>query len=150
MSQKKWIVELSPKERDELNGKINKGRTAAKTILKARILLKADEGALGAGWSDKRIVEALETNHTMVERVRKKLVEEGLEAVFTRKKRRDPPCKPIFDGEAEARLIALSCSKPPEGHAKWSIRLLAEKVVELEIVETVHHNTIGRTLKKIS
>ncbi len=150
MSRKKWIVELGKEERDELTALINKGRTAAWKIKKARILLKSDEGELGPGWSDKRIVTALETNKTMVERVRRKLVEEGMMAVFTRKKRATPPCKPIFDGEAEARLIALSCSKPPKGHAKWSIRLLAEKVVELEIVETVHHNTVARTLKKTS
>lgn len=150
MPKKKWIVELDKEERDELSGMINKGRTAAWKIKKARILLKADEGAFGPGWSDKRIVKALETNRTMVERVRRNLVEEGLDAVFTRKKRRTPPRKAIFDGEKEARLIALSCSEPPQGHAKWSIRLLAEKLVELEIVETVHHNTVGRTLKKIS
>jgi len=150
MPKKKWIVELDKEERDKLNSMINKGRTAARKILKARILLKADTGLFGPGWSDKRIVEALETNHTMVELVRKKLVEEGLEAVFTRKKRSIPPCRPIFDGEAEARLIALACGEPPQGHAKWSIRLLAAKVVELEIVETVHHNTVGRCLKKHS
>jgi hypothetical protein len=150
MSKKKWVVELERKERDELTDMINKGRAAAKKILKARILLKADEGPFGQGWSDKRIIEALETNRPMVERVRKKLAEEGLEAVFARKKRSTPPRKPIFDGEAEAKLIALACSAPPEGHAKWSIRLLADKVVELEIVETVHHNTVGRTLKKTS
>ncbi len=150
MSKKRWIIRLDRQERDELIGMISKGRTAAKKILKARILLKSDEGPLGDGWSDERIAEALETNVTQVARERRKLVEEGMEAVFTRKKRLMPPRKPIFDGEAEAKLIALSCSSPPEGHARWSIRLLAEKVVEMEIVETVHHNTIGRVLKKTS
>ncbi len=148
MSKKKWIVELDEKERNELLAMINKGKTAAWKIKRARILLKADAGVLGPSWSDKRIVVSVETNITMVERVRRKLVEDGFDAVFTRKKRTTAPRKPIFDGEKEARLIALACSKPPEGHARWSIRLLAEKVVELEIVETVHHNTVGRCLKK--
>jgi hypothetical protein len=84
----------------------------------------------------------------MVTRVRRQLVEEGLEAVLARKKRATPPITPIFDGEAQARLIALACSEPPPGHARWSIRLLADKVVELEIVETAHFNTVGRALKK--
>ncbi len=148
MPKKKWIVELDESERDELLAMINKGKAAAWKIKRARILLKADEGPLGPGWKDQQIVEAVETNRTMVERMRRELVEKGFDAVFTRKKRTSPPNKPIFDGEKEARLIALACSTPPEGHARWSIRLLAEKVVELEIVETVHHNTVGRVLKK--
>ena len=148
MPKKKWIVELDESERDELLAMINKGKAAAWKIKRAHILLKADAGKSGPGWKDQQIVEAFETSRTMVERVRRKLVEDGFDAVFTRKKRTTPPNKPIFDGEKEARLIALACSAPPEGHARWSIRLLAEKVVELEIVETVHHNTIGRVLKK--
>jgi hypothetical protein len=84
----------------------------------------------------------------MVARVREKCVSEGVEAVFKRKKRATPPIQPIFDGEAEAKLIALACSKPPEGYARWTMRLLADKVVELEIVEQAHFNTVGRVLKK--
>jgi len=148
MSRKKWAVELSREERDDLSGLINKGKAAARTILKARILLKTDEGPSGGGWTDERIAEALETNVTQIARVRRKLVEQGMAAAFTRKVRRTPPRKPIFDGEAEARLIALACSEPPEGYARWSIRLLAERVVEMEIVETAHFNTVGRALKK--
>ncbi len=148
MSRKKYVVELSSDERAHLDGLISKGKSSAKAILKARILLKADQGPLGPSWTDDRIVEALDTNPSMVTRVRRQLVEEGLEAVLSRKKRATPPITPIFDGEAQARLIALACSEPPAGHARWSIRLLADKVVELEIVEAAHFNTVGRALKK--
>lgn len=148
MSRKKYVVELLSDEREQLNAVISKGKAAAKTILKARILLKADQGPFGEGWTDDRILQALDTNQTMVARVRRQLVEEGLVAVLSRKKRQTPPIQPIFDGEAQARLIALACSEPPEGHARWSIRLLADKVVELGIVEQAHFNTVGRALKK--
>ena len=148
MSNKKWVVELSRDERNELTAFINKGTTAARKILKARILLKADAGPLGGGWTDERIIEALDTNINQVARVRRKFVEEGLKAVFARKMRERPPRQPIFDGEAEAQLITLACSAPPDGHARWTIRMLAEKVVEMEIVETTHFNTVGRVLKK--
>ncbi len=148
MSRKKYVVELSSDERAHLEGLISKGKSSAKAILKARILLKADQGPLGPSWTDDRIVEALDSNPSMVTRVRRQLVEEGLEAVLSRKKRATPPIAPIFDGEAQARLIALACSEPPAGHARWSIRLLADKVVELEIVEAAHFNTVGRALKK--
>ncbi len=116
--------------------------------MKARIVLKADQGALGEGWTDDRICQALETNESMVARARRQLVEEGVAAVLARKKRETPPIQPIFDGEAQARLTALACSTPPPGHARWSIRLLADKVVELKIVDHAHFNTVGRALKK--
>ena len=121
--------------------------SSAARLLKARILLKADVSEAGQGWSDSRIVEALETSVSMVYRVRKQWVEEGLETVLSRK----PPARPsvprIFDGEKEARLIALACSKPPEGHARWSLRLLESKV-EFGIVEAASDSTIQRVLKK--
>ena len=148
MSRKKYVVELSSDEREYLEALMSKGKSSAKAILKARILLKADQGPLGACWTDDRIVEALDSNPSMVTRVRRQLVEEGLAAVLARKRRATPPITPIFDGEAQARLIALACSEPPAGHARWSIRLLADKVVELEIVEAAHFNTVGRALKK--
>jgi hypothetical protein len=148
MAAKKYIVELDAEERERLNALVSKGKAPAKTILKARILLKADQGEDGPAWLDARIVEALDTNLTMVMRVREKLVSEGLDAVLTRKKRETPPVEPIFDGEAQAKLIALACSKPPQGHARWTIRLLAEHVVERKIVDAAHFNTVGRALKK--
>ena len=148
MAAKKFIVELVSKERERLNALISKGKAPAKTILKARILLKADAGEGGPGWLDAEIVEALDTNLTMVSRVREGLVTEGLDAVLTRKKRETPPTPAIFDGERQAKLTALACSQPPEGHARWTIRLLAQHVVERRIVPAAHFNTVGRALKK--
>ncbi|KAB2851018.1 MAG: IS630 family transposase [Hyphomicrobiaceae bacterium] len=148
MPAKKFVVELAAAEREGLTALISKGKAPAKTILKARILLKADQAEGGPGWFDAEIVEALDTNLTMVSRTREKLVCEGLEAVLTRKKRETPPTPPIFDGEAQAKLTALACSEPPPGHARWTIRLLAEHVVERKIVPAAHFNTVGRALKK--
>ena len=148
MPAKKFIVELNADERERLNVLISKGKASAKTILKARILLKADQGAEGEGWTDAEICKALDTNVSMVTRVREKLVSEGLDAVLTRKQRETPPVEPIFDGKKQAQLTALACTEPPEGHARWTLRLLAEKVVELEIVASAHFNTVGRALKK--
>ena len=148
MANKKFIVKLDADERTRLNDLISKGKAAAKTILKARILHKADQGEAGCGWSDEAIAKALDTNVTMVERVRAKLVEEGLDATLARKKRQTPPIAPIFDGAAQAQLVALACSAPPEGFARWTIRLLAEKVVERQIVPAAHFNTVNRALKK--
>jgi hypothetical protein len=113
-----------------------------------QILLKADVGEAVEGWSDSRIIEALGTSMSMVCRVRKQLVEEGFEAVLSRKQRAMPAVPKIFDGEKEAKLIALACSAPPEGRVRWTLRLLEEKVVELNIVDKASDNTIGRVLKK--
>jgi hypothetical protein len=148
MANKKYAVKLSGEERAQLTGLISKGKTAAKTVLKARILLKADQGEAGEGWADEKICEALDTNVSMVSRVRETFVIQGLDAVLTRKQRETPPIAPIFDGERQAQLIALACSEPPEGYAHWTIRLLAEHVIERKIVKTAHFNTVGRALKK--
>jgi hypothetical protein len=148
MPAKKYVVELDAAERERLNALISKGKAPAKTILKARILLKADQSEDSPGWHDAEIVEALDTNLNMVMRVRETFVTKGLDAVLSRKKRLTPPTPPIFDGEAQARLTALACSEPPPGHARWTIRLLAEHVVERKIVPAAHYNTVGRALKK--
>ena len=148
ISVKRYVVKLSGEEREHLAALLGKGKSAARRLLKARILLKADVSEGGEGWSDSRIVEALETNPSMVYRVRKQLVEEGFEAVLSRKPRATPAVPRIFDGEKEARLIALACSTPPKGRARWTLRLLEHKVVELGIVERASDSTIGRTLKK--
>ena len=150
MPAKKFVVELDADERERLNALISKGKASAKTILKARILLKADQADGGPRWLDAQIVEALDTNLTMVSRTREKMVLEGLDAVLTRKKRETPPTPAIFDGEAQAKLTALACSQPPPGHARWTIRLLAEHVVERRIVPAAHFNTVGRALKKMN
>ena len=121
---KRYVVRLSAEEREQLEALIRKGKSPAQRLLKARILLKADVSEAGDGWSDSRIMAALETSASMVYRVRKQLVEEGLEAVLSRKQRATPAIAPIFDGEKEAKLIALACSKPPKGRARWTLRLL--------------------------
>jgi Homeodomain-like domain len=149
-SVKKYIVRLTAEEREQLQALIGKGKSPAKRLLKARILLKADVSDGGEGWSDSRIIEALETSPSMVYRVRRQLVEEGFEAVLSRKQRATPAVAPIFDGEKEAKLIALACSKPPKGYARWSLRLLEDKVVELNIVARASDSTICRVLKKHS
>jgi hypothetical protein len=143
MVNKKFVVKLSGEERERLREVISRGKAKAKNILKARILLKADQG-----WADAEICRALDTNISMVARVRETLVTEGLDALLTRKKRETPPIEPIFDGKRQAQLIALACSKPPAGRARWTIRLLAEHVVERKIVESAHFNTVARALKK--
>ncbi len=165
ISVKKYVVRLSGEDRERLETLIRKGKSPARRVLKARILLKADvseagkgwsdnriiealETEAGKGWSDNRIIEALETSPSMVYRVRKQLVEEGFEAVLSRKPRAMPAVARIFDGEKEAKLIALACSKPPKGRARWTLRLLENKVVELGIVDRASDSTIGRALKK--
>jgi len=147
---KKYGVRLSAEERAELETLIRKGKSPARRLLKARILLKADVSDAGEGWSDSRIIKALDTSASMVYRVRKQLVEEGFAAVLRRKQRAMPAVAPIFDGEKEAKLIALACSKPPQGRARWTLRLLEKKVVELAIVDRASDSTIGRVLKKHS
>lgn len=126
IAAKKYVVKLDEAERNRLQSLISKGKSPAKRLLKARILLKADASEPGEGWSDGRIVEALDTNMSMVTRVRQQFVEEGLEAVLSRKQRATPARTPIFDGEKQARLTALACSTPPAGHGRWTLRLLED------------------------
>jgi hypothetical protein len=148
ISVKKYVVRLSSEERERLGALVRKGKSSARRLLKARILLKADVSEGGDGWSDSRIIEALETSPSMVYRARKQLVEEGFDAVLSRKQRAMPAVERIFDGEKEAKLLALACSKPPKGRVRWTLRLLENKVVELDIVDRASDSTIGRVLKK--
>jgi Homeodomain-like domain len=145
---KKYVVRLSAQEREQLEALVRKGKGPARRLLKARILLKADVSEGGPGWSDSKIIVALDTSASMLYRVRKQLVEEGFEMVLSRKQRATPAVARIFDGEKEAKLIALACSKPPKGRARWTLRLLENKVVELGIVDRASDSTIHRTLKK--
>src|SRR3974377_312141 len=145
---KRYVVRLNAEEREQLQALVRKGKGPARQVLKARILLKADVSEGGAGWSDSKIIAALETSASMLYRVRKQLAEEGFEAVLSRKQRATPAVARIFDDEKRAKLIALACSKPPKGRARWTLRLLENKVVELGIVERASDSTIGRTLKK--
>jgi transposase len=147
---KKYIVKLSDEERDRLNTLIHKGKHRAGLLVRARILLKADAAETGEAWSDREIATALDTSVNTVARTRQQLVEEGLEAVLTRKHSPASARPRIFDGASEAKLIALACSDPPKGRVRWTLKLLESAVVELNIVDRASDNTIGRTLKKHS
>jgi poly-gamma-glutamate capsule biosynthesis protein CapA/YwtB (metallophosphatase superfamily) len=145
---KKYIVKLSAEERNRLDVLIQRGKAPARRLLKARILLKADASTAGEAWSDSRIAAALDTSIDTISRTRQQLVEEGLDAALTRKHSPNSARRRIFDGAAEAKLIALACSPPPKGRKRWTLTLLETAVVELNIVERASDNTIGRTLKK--
>jgi hypothetical protein len=146
---KKYVVKLSAEERERLEALVRAGKSPAQLLTRARILLKADASEAGEGWSDSAISEALDTSINNIGRLRRQLVEEGFETTLSRKYNPNSARPRIFDGAAEAKLIALTCSPAPEGFARWSLRLLEEKVVELNIVEKASDNTIGRTLKKM-
>lgn len=146
---KRYVVTLTAEERCALQGLIAAGKASARKLTHARILLKADRVPEGPGWNDEEIAEGLEVGHATVERVRQQFVEEGLEAALERRKpRRDYRRK--LDGDAEAHLIALACGAAPEGRARWTLRLLGERMVALEYVDTISHETVRRTLKKTS
>lgn len=149
MSQKIYVVELATEERAELKQLVSKGKAAAHKRRHAQILLKADAGPLGAGWTDGKIAEALEVSPSTVRNVRQRLVEDGLEAALNRQKqqRRKPP---VIDGRVEARLVAISCGPPPKGRVRWTLNLLADQLVELKIVDSVSHETVRQALKKTS
>src|SRR5580704_2835662 len=145
---KKYKVTLTDDERNSLQELIAVGKAAAMKLTHARILLKADAAPGGPAWTDARIAEALEVHVTMVERLRERFVELGLEDALGRKKQDRPSRERTLDGKAEARLIALACSEPPQGRVRWTLRLLADKLVEFEIMDTVSTETVRRTLKK--
>ena len=145
---KKYVVKLSSEERERLETLVRSGKHPARKLTRARILLKADASDAGEAWSDSRIAVALDTALSTIAQVRQQLVEEGVDSVLTPKRSPASARKRIFDGAAEAKLTALACSEPPKGRARWTLRLLEDKVVELNIVARVSDNTIGRTLKK--
>jgi transposase len=145
---KKYIVTLTDEERALLEELIGKGKAAARKLTHARILLKADVSADGPGWSDQQISTALEVSAGTVQRIRQLFVEEGLAAALTPRASR---CPRVFklDGAGEAHLIALACSQPPAGQARWTLRLLAAQCVELAYVDTISHETVRQVLKKV-
>jgi hypothetical protein len=145
---KKYKVTLTAEERNSLQGLITASKTMTKKSIQARILLKADAAPGGPAWADARIAEALEVNVRTIERLRERFVEQGLDTALGRKKQDRPSRLRTLDGKAEARLIALACSAPPQGRARWTLRLLADKLVELEIVDMVSTETVRRALKK--
>jgi transposase len=148
-SMKKYVVKLSEQEREQLQEVISKGKSSARKLLHARILLKADASEQGPSWKDEQISEALEVSVSTIERVRRQFVEEGPEAAISR--RPGSGYRELkIDGEREAHLVALACSKAPSGQGRWTLRLLAQKMVELEYIEQVSYETVRRTLKKMN
>jgi len=145
--KKKYIVTLTDEERGVLRELISAGKASARKLTHARILLKADDSEDGPGWNDGAISQAVDVGRATVERVRKRFVEEGLEAALVRRMPRREYRRKL-DGDAEAHLIAVACSEPPEGRARWTLRLLAQQMVALEYVETVSHETVRELLKK--
>jgi transposase len=145
--KKKYIVTLTKEERQMLQVMLSRGKAAARRLMRARILLKADVSPGGPEWNDDQIAEGLEVGRATVERVRKEFVEEGLEAALERRKPRRQYLHTL-DGDGEAHLIALACGQAPEGRSRWTLRLLADRMVALEYVEQVSYQTVRRTLKK--
>jgi hypothetical protein len=145
--QKKYIVRLSEDERFELREVIKKLKGSSQKVRRAQILLKAD--VEGANWTDQRIAEAFGCRTKTVENIRQRLVEKGFEETLNGSARLSPPTEKLLDGEQEARIIALRLGAPPKGYANWSLRLLSRKVVELGIADSISHETIRRTLKKM-
>lgn len=144
--QKKYIVRLTDEERKILREVVKKLKGTSQKVRRAQVLLKAD--ADGPNWTDKKIAEALSCRTKTVENIRQRLVTEGFEITLNGKQRERPPRQKVLDGEQEAKVIALRLGEPPKGFANWSLRLLADQVVELGIVESVSHETLRKTLKK--
>jgi transposase len=146
--RKVYRVSLTADERAALGALIRGGRASALRLARARILLKADQGDDGPAWSDAAVAAALDVAENTVANVRQRFVERGLDGALTRKPQ-DRPSKPrTLDGRAEARLVALACSEPPAGRARWTLQLLADRLVALRVVETISADTVGRALKK--
>jgi len=144
--RKKYVVRLSEEERQQLTGIVKKFKGTSQKVRRAQILLKAD--AEGPGWTDQQIADAFGCRRQTVENVRQRLVERGFEQALNGLKRAQPPTPKLLDGEQEAKLIALRLGPPPAGYANWTLRLLANRIVALEIVPSISHETVRRTLKK--
>jgi transposase len=151
---KKYIVKLTEEERTELTrvagGKQGKQNIAAWKVLRAKVLLKCDQGSFGPRWTDERLAAAFDLSVRCLEKWRQRAVEEGPLAVLERKPRLTPPTPSKLDGVGEAQLTKLACSVPPQGRSRWTLRLLAERLVELEMVESISHEAVRRVLKKAS
>jgi len=147
---KRYVVRLEAEEREQLQRRVSVGKGAAARLMRARVLLQADQSERGPGWTDALIAEGLGVTTRTLEHLRRRFVEEGLEAALSRK----PPCRPSkerrLDGAKEAKLVAICCSRPPEGRRRWTLSLLADRLVELNIVESIGRETVRRTLKKTS
>ena len=148
MPKLKYHVCLSPEERKTLIDLVSKGSASAKAIMHANVLLTADENSVNGRKSEVEIAEFFHVNQQTVHAIRQRYSEQGLDAAIGRKKRETPPVEPKITGDIEAKIIALSCSTPPNGRSKWSLRLLADKAVELQYIDSISHEAVGRLLKK--
>ena len=148
MPAKRFIVTLTADERERLTALSRAGKQSARAITRARILLLTDQGEHGPGWEDRRVTDALGCGHRTVERIRERFVTDGIDAALTAKARARPPREPVLDGAAEARLIALACSATPDGRKAWTLRMLADKLVELEIVDAICPEAVRQTLQR--
>ncbi|OHE27546.1 MAG: transposase [Syntrophobacterales bacterium RIFOXYC2_FULL_60_23] len=146
--KKVFVVRLTETERSELDGLVRKGKASALTIARARILLKADQGKDGEAQTDGQVAEAVSVAAKTVFNVRRRWVEEGLEAALRRKKQDCPSRSRKLDGAAEAKLVATCCGPAPQGRARWTLRMLADKLVELQVVDSISPETVRSTLKK--
>ncbi len=146
----KYIVELTSEEQKELGQLVSKGKAAARKITHARVLLQSNASKDGPAWTDKQISQAFGVHTNTIHGIRRRFVEHGLQAALERKKQDHLSRKRVVDGDVEAHLIALRCGDPPEGRNQWTLRLLADKLVELEIVPSICHETVRKTLKKTS
>jgi hypothetical protein len=147
---KKYVVKLTPEEREELSRITRSRRVAGWKVQRAHAMLKCDQGPAGPGWSDEKVADAFGCTTRSLESWRKQVVEGGLASLLERKPRDKPARMPKLDGEKVARLTKLACSQSPKGHNRWTLRLLAEKLVELEIVDSISYETVRRGLKKTS
>lgn len=145
---KRYLVKLDMDERKELAQLVKKEKTAAKKRTHAQVLLLADCGREGPGWTDEAVAEACQVTIRTVENIRKRLVLEGLEAALNRKRQVRLSRQRILDGEKEAKVVAMCCGARPAGHARWTLRLLADRIVELDIAESISHETVRQCLKK--
>ncbi len=149
MPKKRYLVTLTAEERQQLHALVTKGKAAAYKRRHAQVLLKADQSEHGPSWTDAEIARALDVHASTIERLRQRFVEEGLDPCLQRQEQWRRKARKL-DGAAEARLTALACSDPPEGRQRWTLRLLADELVALEVVDTICPETVRRTLKKTS
>jgi len=147
---KKYVVRLEAGERERLEKLVSVGKAAARKLTHARIRLQADESEGGPGWANRQIGEGLSVGIRTIEGLRQRFVEQGLEAALERKKRAEPPVPRKLDGEQEARLVAVCCSQAPEGRRRWTLHLLADRLVELRIIDSISYETVRQTLLKTS
>ncbi len=149
MPKKKYIVTLTEEERNSLEQLVRKGKHPAYKVNHARVLLLADVASEEGGWKDKKISQALSISVATIERIRQKFVESGITEALKRKTPSIPKCRKL-DGEKEAHLLAIACSEAPSGRERWTLRMLADKMVELKYVESISHETVRQTLKKMN